>query len=120
MNNVIHPLVAEDRKQFIESAAEKGADLVVVDVPLLFETGGNEKVDATVVVTVPPEIQRKRVLDRPGMTEEHYKRILSNQMPDKKKRELADFVIYTTTIESARSAVQKIVETVRERMIGNA
>ena len=105
----VHPLVAEDRKAFLADAAAAGAPVVVLDIPLLFETGGAELVDAVVVVSVPPEVQRARVLARPAMTESHFDRILAKQMPDAEKRRRADYVIETRTLDAARAAVQELI-----------
>ena len=101
---VVHPLVAQDRAAFI-AAAE--APLVVLDIPLLFETGAD--VDGVLVVSAPPDVQRARVLARPGMTEAHLDAILARQMPDAEKRARADFVIETLDLDSTRAAVQDLV-----------
>lgn len=111
----IHPLVAADRKAFLETAARAGHRLVVLDIPLLFETGGESALDAVVVVSVDAAEQRRRVLARPGMTEEHFDTILRRQMPDAEKRRRADFVIETDTPENARARVAEIVATLTER-----
>ena len=107
---IIHPLVRADAAAFLSSNREKGAPLVVLDIPLLFETGGRDRVDKVVVVTAPADIQRERVLARPGMTVEKFEAILSKQVPDAEKRRLADFVIDTGDgLEPARRAVKKII-----------
>jgi len=116
IEKVIHPLVARDRAAFIEKAAQEGQDIVVVDIPLLFETGGDRAVDATLVVTAPPDVQRARVLARPGMSEEHFQKILANQMRDTDKRARADFVIETRTPEWARAEVGRVVKQLRKRI----
>lgn len=108
----VHPLVAADRAAFTESAE---AEIVVVDIPLLFETGAEDDVDAVVVVSVPPDVQRDRVMARPGMTEDMFRTILARQMPDAEKRARADYVIETLTMDGARAAVREILEKVRER-----
>ncbi len=117
---VVHPLVAQDRRAFIHKAGQEGHDIVVVDVPLLFETGGDRAVDATLVVTVPADVQRARVLERPGMDEAHLDRILAKQMPDAEKRARADFVIETRTPQWARSEVARVIAALRERIAENA
>ncbi|HEY2444754.1 MAG TPA: dephospho-CoA kinase [Rhizomicrobium sp.] len=92
---IVHPLVAADQQAFIEQAAALGADVVVLDIPLLFETGGETRVDAVVVVTASAETQRERVLARPGMSDEILERILTRQTPDVEKRARAHFVVET-------------------------
>ncbi len=117
---VVHPLVALDRQAFFDKAARAGQKLVVVDIPLLFETGGDANVDATLVVSAPADVQKARVLERPGMTEAHFAKILASQMPDVDKRNRADFVIETTTPEAARTAVQQILTDLRLRIAKDA
>lgn len=114
LNKVVHPLVAQDRARFLNQARKDGHEIALVDVPLLFETGGAEYVDAVVVVSAPAEIQRVRVLERPGMTQEHFERILVQQVPDKQKRARADYVIETTTPDDARKAVRDILSNIRK------
>ncbi len=110
----VHPLVAEDRRAFIARAAADGADIVVLDIPLLFETGADAACDATVTVTAPPDVQRTRVLARPGMTEATFDALLARQMPDADKRARADHVIETRTMEGARTAVRALIGRIRE------
>ena len=112
---IVHPLVAADRAAFL-AAAE--APVVVLDIPLLFETGAEAWLDATAVVSVPAEVQRARVLARPGMTEGDLDRILARQMPDAEKRARADFVIDTSSPESAEAGVDRVMEGVRRRIAG--
>lgn len=117
---VVHPLVAADRRTFIAAAAAEGAALVVLDIPLLYETAADTAFDAVLVVSAPAEEQRRRVLARPGMTEPDMARILARQMPDAEKRRRADYVIETRTPEQTRRAVQDLVETLRQEGQGNA
>lgn len=113
----VHPLVAADRAAFLDAAE---ADIVVLDIPLLYETGADAGMDAVAVVSAPPDVQRARVLARPGMTEAKFDTILANQLPDSEKRRRADFVIETLTPEAAREAVQAIVSRLRAARQGKA
>lgn len=110
---IVHPLVGEDRARFKETAS---SDILVFDIPLLFETGGNVAMDAVACVSVSPEKQRNRVLDRGTMTEAQFEHILSKQMPIEDKIRQSDFVIETDTLEHARDQVRAIVKEIRERM----
>jgi len=108
----IHPLVAADRAAFL--AAHPDAELLVFDVPLLFETGAQAEFDAVLVVTALPEVQRARVRTRPGMTEAAFQRLLERQMPDAEKRARATYVIDTAQgLEAARTAVLDLIDTIR-------
>lgn len=114
IEEVIHPLVAADREAFV--AANADAPLVVLDVPLLFETGAETAFDAVLVVTAPASVQRARVLARPGMNEEMLAAIRARQMPDAEKRRRADFVIRTDEgIDRARDAVLSVMRNIMER-----
>ncbi|MGH6662953.1 MAG: dephospho-CoA kinase [Rhodospirillales bacterium] len=95
LEEVLHPMVRRDETAFLGTAARRGCGLVVLDVPLLFETGGEARCDAAVVVSCPRFIQEQRVLKRPGMTRERFESILARQMPDTEKRRRADFVVLT-------------------------
>ena len=107
---IIHPLVRADADAFLARHRAAGAPLAVLDIPLLFETGGRDRVDKVVVVTASPEVQRERVLARPGMSEEKLASILAKQVPDADKRRQADFIIDTGQgLEAARAAVEAIV-----------
>lgn len=109
----VHPLVAADRAAFIDHAT---SDLVLLDIPLLFETGSDAGMDATLVVTAPADLQRARVLARKGMTEEAFQVLLARQMPDSQKRARATHIIETLSPESARSCVQALIAYIRTRL----
>ena len=107
---IVHPLVAEDRAEFI---AESKADILVFDIPLLFETGGDAAMDVTVVVSTPQDVQRTRVLARGTMSEAQFEQIKAKQMPDAEKRARADHVILTDTLDHARQQVQSLLTQLR-------
>lgn len=109
----VHPLVAQDRAAFLDATDHP---IAILDIPLLFETGGQEHCDAVVVVSAPEEVQRARVLGRPEMTAEHFAAILARQMPDAEKRARADYVIETDTLEGARRRVQDVIAEIRSRL----
>jgi len=110
LESFIHPLVAGQRQAFMDKAREDKADIIVMDVPLLFETGGDRYVDKIVVVTAPADIQRQRVMARPGMTENLFETLLARQMPDVEKRAKADYLVFTDQgLEAARSQVEQIL-----------
>jgi dephospho-CoA kinase len=116
LNALVHPLVGAENRAFLEKAIAGGADMVVHDVPLLFETGGHARMDAVVVVSAPADTQRERVLARPGMSPELLDSILARQMPDAEKRARAHFVVVTDKgLAHAREQVQMIVEELRKR-----
>ena len=115
LNAIVHPLVGQDRVGFFADAEAGGADMVVLDIPLLFETGGHARMDAVVVVTAPAEMQRERVLARPGMTPERLDAILAQQMADAEKRARAHFVVDTSRgLEPARQQVREIIAAMRD------
>jgi dephospho-CoA kinase len=110
---IVHPLAAQDRADDLAAARARGVRLAVLDIPLLFETGGDAFVDAVVVVTADPEVQAARVLARPGMTRDRFEAILARQMPDAEKRRRADFLVDTGRgLDAARDQVREIVGTV--------
>lgn len=113
IERIVHPLVARDRANFLE---QTNADITVLDIPLLFETGSDAAMDATVCVTVPAEIQKKRVMERGTMTEAQFEAIRSKQMPDAEKRKKANYVIVTDTLEHARAQVQDVLNEIRSRL----
>jgi dephospho-CoA kinase len=107
---IVHPLVRREELRFIAEASRAGAPVAVLDIPLLFETGRASLVDAVVVVSAPPEIQRARAFERPGMTEEKFGALLVKQMPDEEKRRRADFVVDSSgSYDSARAQVHAIL-----------
>ena len=111
---VVHPLVEARRRTFLEQARADAASVAVLDVPLLWEVGAHDQVDAVVVVTAPEDVQRARVLARPGMTDEKLRLILARQIPDAEKRDRADFVIDTSRgLEEARAQVETVLNAVR-------
>ncbi len=111
LETIVHPLVRADADAFLARNRATGAKLAVLDIPLLFETGGRDRVDKVVVVSAPADIQRKRVLARPGMTPEKFEAILARQVPDTEKRRLADFVVDTGAgMEAARRSVEQIIQ----------
>ena len=110
---IVHPLAAQDRAADLAAARARGVRLAVLDIPLLFETGGDAFVDAVVVVTADPEVQAARVLARPGMTRDRFEAILARQTPDAEKRRRADFLVDTGRgLDAARDQVREIVGTV--------
>jgi len=111
---IVHPLVRADREAFLAQAEADGHDVAVLDIPLLYETGAEDQVDAVVVVTAPAAVQRERVLSRPGMDQARLSVLLQRQTPDAEKRARADFVIDTSLgLESARARVRTVLEAVR-------
>ena len=119
IEQIVHPLVAKDRLTFIENSKKYNAPLIVLDIPLLFETGFYKLVDYIAVVTVDYTTQKQRVLDRESMTEEMFTQILDKQVSNEEKKRKADFIIPTETIEAAESKVQEIIAQL-ERQVGNA
>ena len=118
---IIHPLVRADADAFLARHRAAGSPLAVLDIPLLFETGGRDRVDKVVVVTASPEIQRERVLARPGMSEEKFASILAKQVPDAEKRRQADFIIDTGQgFDAARAAVDAIIAELSGEKSGKA
>jgi dephospho-CoA kinase len=116
LESIVHPLVQAAEREFLRKAFEQGARMAVLEIPLLFETGGNARVDVTVVVSAPAEVQRQRVLQRPGMTPAKLEAILARQMPDAEKRRRADFVVDTGgSIEESYAQVDAIVAALQNR-----
>jgi dephospho-CoA kinase len=110
---IVHPLVQDAERRLIAEARSRGEEVAVLDIPLLFESGADRRVDAVVVVSAPPDVQRARVLERPGMTVEKLETILARQMPDAEKRARADFVVDTSQgFDAARAQVRAILAAV--------
>jgi dephospho-CoA kinase len=110
LESIVHPLVRQAQQDFLDRSRKKGVTLAVLDIPLLFETGRDRDVDRIVVVSAPPEIQKERVMKRPGMTAEIFNALLARQLPDEEKRARADFVVDTSkTREHAFAQVRDIV-----------
>ena len=110
LEEIVHPMLGVSRQKFFADAEAAGAPVVVVDVPLLFETGGETRVDAVVVVTTSPELQRERVLARGAMDEEKFNSILARQLPDAEKRKRADFVVDTSHgLDPVRARIRDIL-----------
>jgi dephospho-CoA kinase len=107
---IVHPLVRKAQERFLAESERNGAPVAVLDIPLLFETGGDQRCDAVVVVSAPGDVQRVRAFERPGMTEQKLETILAKQMPDKEKRARADFVVDTSQgFSHARAQVREIL-----------
>jgi len=114
LESIVHPLVRVAQARFLADAERSGALVAVLDVPLLFETGGDQRVDAVVVVSAPADVQRARTLDRAGMTAEKFDALMQKQMPDAEKRRRADFIVDTSqSFDSARAQVRAILVAVR-------
>jgi dephospho-CoA kinase len=110
---IVHPLVRAVSQRFMQTQAGRGARVIVLDIPLLFETGAEKNVDAVVVVSAPPQVQRARVLSRPGITAERLDALLARQMPDPEKRSRAHFVVDSSrSFDSARAQVHGILRAV--------
>jgi dephospho-CoA kinase len=113
LEHIVHPLVRQAEERFLAEAKKNGAKTTLLDIPLLYETGGDKRCDAVVVVSAPIEIQRARAFERPGMTEEKFAAILAKQTPDTEKRRRADFVVDTSKgIEPARAQVRDILQAI--------
>lgn len=114
IEKIVHPLAHEEERNFLQQAREKNASIVVLDIPLLLETGGEDRVDKIIVVSAPANIQRERVLARQGMTEEKFQTTLSRQMPDEDKRKRADFIIDTGQgMENAKQQVFDLIQSLK-------
>jgi dephospho-CoA kinase len=113
LETIVHPLVAKARDTFIAQAHARGATVILLDVPLLFETGGERHCDVVVVVSAPPDIQRRRAFERPGMTEEKFAALVGKQVPDAEKRRRADFIVDSSqSFDHARAQVRDILRAI--------
>jgi dephospho-CoA kinase len=111
-----NPMVAQRRADFIEKAKANRADIIIFDVPLLFETNGQERMDAVIVVTAPLDVQKQRVMARAGMSDDLFQKLLSRQIPDSEKRARADYLVFTDKgIDFARKQVEDILKSVKEK-----
>jgi dephospho-CoA kinase len=111
LEQIVHPMLRSYHQKFIDDAEQAGAPVAVIDVPLLYETGGDKRVDAVVVVTTTPEIQRQRILERDNMTSEKLDAILARQLPDAEKRRRADFVVDTSDgLDPVRARIRDILD----------
>ena len=117
IESIVHPLVAQDRETFRQNAS---SDILVFDIPLLFETGGHARMDAVACVSVDAETQERRVLDRGTMTKDQFELIRSKQVPDAEKRARSDYVIITDTMDHAREQVQNVIADIRRRIAEHA
>ncbi|MCK9993572.1 MAG: dephospho-CoA kinase [Alphaproteobacteria bacterium] len=115
LESIVHPLVGLEQQKFLAQAAAEKAEMIVIDVPLLYETGGQKRVDCVVLVSAPYELQRERVLERPGMSEEKFQSILAKQVPDAHKREQADYIIDSSKgLEAAMAQVEALIPLLRK------
>jgi dephospho-CoA kinase len=113
LETIVHPLVTASRERFLTDAQAKGVPVVVLDVPLLFETIAQSRCDAVVVVSAPPDLQRQRALQRPGMTDEKFAALIAKQMPDAEKRRRADFIVDSSKdFEHTRAQIREILRSV--------
>ena len=113
LETIVHPLVRQAEERFLAEAERKGAKVAVLDIPLLYETGGEKRCDAVVVVSAPVGTQRARVLERPGMTEQKFQALVAKQLPDAEKRARADFIVDSGQgLEAARAQVREILAAV--------
>jgi dephospho-CoA kinase len=116
LENIVHPMVVKAEIDFLRAEEKRGAELAVLDIPLLFETGADSRVDVTVVVSAPEAVQKARVLARPGMTEAKLAGLLKRQLSDAQKRARADFVVDTgTTLADMHAQIDKLIESLKGR-----
>lgn len=116
LESIVHPMVVAAEIAFLIEQEKKGARLAVLEIPLLLETGAEKRVDVTVVLSAPPEVQRERVLARPGMTADKLEHLIARQLPDAERRARADYVINSgTSLEEMHAALDKLIESLKKR-----
>jgi dephospho-CoA kinase len=115
LEEILHPLVRAESDAFVAEQIKKAHTVVALDIPLLFETGGEKRVNVTICVSAPPDVQRKRVLGRPGMTSEKFERIVAGQLPDAEKRKRADYIVETDKgLDDMKQQLQRIISQIRD------
>jgi dephospho-CoA kinase len=116
LEQIVHPMVVKAEIDFLREQEDRGAKLAVLEIPLLFETGADARVDVTVVLSAPPEVQRKRVLARPGMTIDQLEHLIARQLPDAEKRARADFIVDSaTSLADMHAEIDKLIESLQDR-----
>lgn len=116
LESLIHPLVRQKEWEFIKEHKDKGADLVAIEIPLLFETGAEKLMDSVLLASAPAEVQKQRVMARPGMTKEKFKTLLDKQMPDSEKRKKADFIVDTScSLEETEEQLKEIIVSLKNQ-----
>ncbi len=116
LEKIVHPMVVKAEIDFLREQERKGAQLAVLEIPLLFETGAEARVDVTIVLSAPSEVQRERVLARPGMTQEKFADLVARQLPDTTKRARADFIVDSgTSLADMRGEIDKLIESLQKR-----
>ena len=114
---IIHPLVRQEEWQFIQQHKTKGSETIIIEIPLLFETGAHDLMDAVILVSAPAEVQKQRALSRPNMSQEKFTSLVEKQMPDATKRTRADYIIEThTSLEETQTAVNSLIETIKKEI----
>lgn len=114
---IIHPLVRQEEWQFIQQHKTKGSEILIIEIPLLFETGAQDLMDAVILVSAPAEVQKQRALSRPNMSLEKFTSLVEKQMPDATKRTRADYIIEThTSLEETQTAVNALIETIKKEI----
>jgi dephospho-CoA kinase len=116
LEQIVHPMVVKAEIDFLREQEDRGAKLAVLEIPLLFEAGADARVDVTVVLSAPPEVQRKRVLARPGMTIDRLEHLIARQLPDVEKRARADFIVdSSTSLADMHAEIDKLIESLQDR-----